>query len=216
MPLQSTESMWYVQTQVQLIAKKFKCICSNISAPPLPQRHIQAHRNRLRVNLNWTAEAKVLVVIMYYIILGVVVLTIFTVYTSDVEDFAEAALKYFNCERSGPGNATICQSELEHVQRFVDVIPTTIAFVLLGFYPIFNLVYTVNIKELRSELACMERKVQVAPPYSRPGSRENRVGGNIQSVTPYPTSYIWNGVPHRTSSFSYERPTTFSPHPPDT
>lgn len=172
------------------------------------------------MNLNWTAEAKVLVVIVYYMILGVVVLTIFTNSITDLGDLTTATREYFRCEGPGTGNATACESERKEVERMVNIVPTTIAFVLLGLYPVFNLVYTVNVKELKTQLACMERKVEMPPPVpgNRPRSRESRMTGNIQSATPYPVSYLRNGEPQRTSSFSsvYARPSTFTPHPPPT
>lgn len=173
------------------------------------QKHVQARRNKLRVNLDWTAEAKVLIIITYHLILGVAVLTIFTKSIIDVSGYTTAALDYFGCERNG--NGTTCPRS--DIEGQVNPIPTTIAFVLLGLYPTFNLVYTINIKELRGRLMCMERKV-LTP-------LDNR--GNIQSIYGRPPSVMKppsilrpptsnGGVNHKTSSFSYGRPSTFRPH----
>jgi hypothetical protein len=153
-------------------------------------------------------------------ILGVAVLSIFTNFSTGLEGFTSAALNYFRCEAPGTGNTTTCQDELDKVEDLVDIVPTTIGFVVLGFYPTFNLVYAINFKDLRDRLACMERQVEAAPHSNRPRSRENRVtAGNIQSAAPYAAMYVGrNGEPHQTSSFGaeYKRPSTFAPQPPTT
>ena len=170
------------------------------------QKHVQARRNKLRVNLNWTTEAKVLLIIMYHLILGVAVLTIFIRSILDVATDKMAELEYFRCESQGAPSNNIC--DRNSVKG--DLISTTIAFILLGLYPAFNLIYTINIKELRG-LLCMERKVlQVAP-------LDNR--GNIQSIYGRPMGHSSilrpptsnGGANHVTSSFSYGRPSTFRP-----
>lgn len=183
---------------------------------------MQARRNRLRVNLNWTAEAKVLVIITYHLILGVAVLTIFTNSILEVAGYTTSAFEYFRCENNGVSSngTSMCTRERSDVEGQVNPIPTTIAFVLLGLYPMINLVYTINVKELRAHgmLVCMERKVlQVAP-------LDNR--GNIQSIYGRPPSAMrppsvlrppnsngggGGGGNHVTSSFSYGRPSTFRP-----
>ena len=188
-----------------------------------PQRHIQARRNQLRVNLNWTAEAKVLSILTYYLILGAVVLTILTNSLTSVQQFFDEAVKYFGCQAKGieddefdmgsanstleSGNFTCDRTGIDGV---ISPIPTMIAFILLGLYPTVNLLYIVNLRELRKRLTCREERREVVRPDS------NR--GNIQSVHYRPVMANAGGNNyHQTSSLSeraYERPSTFRPLPP--
>ncbi len=138
------------------------------------------------MNLNWTTEAKVLLILGYYLILGAVVLTILTNSLNSVTEFRRELEKYFKCESFPKGNNT-CDSH--NIESLVNPIPTTIAFVVLGFYPVINLVFTINIKEIREKVCGEKRKVEVVSPANHyvPYMR-----GSIQSAQPplsiYPLS----------------------------
>lgn len=99
-------------------------------------------------------ETKVLIVLCYYIILGAAVLSIFTNVLIKVN--INAFIDYFSCERNGlpPPNSKIsnCEKEKNTIQESVDPIPSAVAIVILGFLPVVNLVYVVNLSELRSKI----------------------------------------------------------------
>lgn len=164
------------------------------------------------MNLNWTAEAKVLVILIYHLILGVVVLTILTNSLTNQSRFREEVGIYFECEKSGiieddPSyeNSTCSKMGFE---RLIEPIPTAIAFILLGLYPSVNLIFIVNIKELKKEFECRERRVEVA---RRSGENRNTMlRPGINSIINVAENYP---QPHRMSSFSsvYARPSTFRP-----
>lgn len=104
----------------------------------------------------WSSEIKVLIVLCYYIILGVVVLTTFTIAMTDLKTFYHEIMKYFACERqpqfgnnTNSTNSSTC--DLERVERLINPIPTTFSFILIGIYPAVNLVYAWNLKELREK-----------------------------------------------------------------
>ena len=128
-------------------------------------------------------EAKVLTILVYYVILGSVVLTILTNSLIALNGFYEASKEYFSCEASP--NFTYndmgqiqssCSGEREQLGNYSNPIATTLAFVLLGFYPAINLVYTINIRELKEALSCKaKRKVEAA-------HRSVHARGNIQST----------------------------------
>lgn len=184
------------------------------------QRHIQARRNQLRVNLDWTAEAKVILMLVYYMVLGTVVLTIFTKHLTGIDKLREAMDAYFNCEAGGLGrdsfdmassstNSSGC--DRGSVERLVHAAPSAIAFALLGVYPLINLVYIINLKELKEKFTFREkRQVEIA----------YRSRGKIQSSMFHPVHPGINGVNFQrqvTSSFcstDYTRPNTFKPLPP--
>lgn len=183
------------------------------------QRHIQARVHQLRVKLNWTAEAKVLTVLVYYILLGTVVLTILTNSLTDLGSFYREATNYFLCEQSGiPSNSNCSRSKLEGL---VNPITTAVAFVLMGLYPAVSLVYVINIKDLK--MLTTKRKVEVA-------QRENHQRGNIQSIMVLRPGVVGGGGPgsggtmmnsslirggltpaRQDQSNLYLRPSTFNP-----
>lgn len=162
------------------------------------------------MNLNWTAEAKVLVILIYHLILGVVVLTILTNSLTNQSRFREEVGAYFECEKSGiiEDDPSYKACNTEGFESLIEPIPTAIAFILLGLYPSVNLIFIVNIKELKKEFECRERRVEVA---RRSGENRNTMlRPGINSIINVAENYQ---QPHRMSSFSsvYARPSTFRP-----
>ena len=115
------------------------------------QQHFLAKIHKIRINLNWALEVKLLVVLGYYVILGAAVLTIFTYSLSTRSEFLSNLIEYLNCE--GKGLST-CTNERNKIEKSVYPIPTAIAFVILGFFPTVNLIFIVKIRELRNKLMC--------------------------------------------------------------
>ena len=98
------------------------------------------------------AERKILLVFLYYISLGAVALTSFTLATKYLSHNVAATLQYFDCEKSGR-NST-CDLV---VKQFPMV--TLTSYVLLGLFPTINLVFAVNIRELKSIFKKLRSKV---------------------------------------------------------
>lgn len=98
------------------------------------------------------AERKILVVFLYYITLGAVALTAFTLATKYLSQNITATLQYFDCERSGY-NST-CNLD---ITQFPSV--TVAAYVLLGLFPAINLVFALNIRDLKSVLKGLRSKI---------------------------------------------------------
>lgn len=142
------------------------------------QSHIQTWRNKLSTNSNWVAETKVLVILIYYLVLGVVVLTVLTNSLTKRVNFNEEADRYFACEASGiiqeddleTGSSTCKREGLE---KLVNPVPTAIAFALLGLYPAINLVYVINFKELKKELWCRAKKIEDSQNYRFKENKRN-------------------------------------------
>lgn len=96
-----------------------------------------------------TPEKKILIISCYYVLLGVVALTAFTQTLKDNEALTREYEKYFLCESKGidPDDTEACdRSDFEQYQT-----PglTASAYFLLGFFPVANLIYAVNVKELK-------------------------------------------------------------------
>lgn len=167
--------------------------------------------HQLRVRLDWTAEAKVFTVLIYYLVLGIMVITVLTFSLLNLQDFFEEANAYFVCESTGiPSNMTEGGSEnttsascnRENVEDLTDPIYTTVSFVVLGLYPLVYLVYTVNFRELKEKLACTtQREVQMS-------NKSSWHSNSAHQSTFYPQSINHS---YQGADGVYERPSTFTP-----
>ena len=162
-------------------------------------------------------------------------LTILTNSLTAAEEYFKVTEAYFTCKASGTIDAELDSLEDERIrtscdrenfEELVNPIPTAIAFILLGLYPTINLVYIINIRELRRKLMCKEeRKVQMMHISSNNRVRSTLyrpmvVGGSNTGIQAG-SAGRGNGNNNKnvvTSSFSnslmYVRPSTFKPLPP--
>ena len=128
------------------------------------QKHFLSKIHKIRVNLNWALELKVLIVLCYYVLLGTAVLTIFTKALIDLQNFLEKFFVLIDCESQGTpldSAESLCTQQRTDLQRFDNPYPTTIAIVILGLLPAVNLVYIVKFNELKNKLTCSQtRQVQ--------------------------------------------------------
>ena len=102
-----------------------------------------------------TAERKILISFSYYVLLAVVALTSFTIATRNSEPFAEQLSHYFVCEGKGndPNNPCDRNTFLQLAIPWLSVI----AFILIFLLPAINLVYVLNIKELKEKFTVMKK-----------------------------------------------------------
>lgn len=98
------------------------------------------------------AERKILIVFCYYVLLAVIALTAFTLSTKNFPKTIRLFAEYFNCERNGHNSSNPCsRSEFE---RLNNATLTSFSYILLGLFPIVNLIYAVNIQELKVYCRC--------------------------------------------------------------
>ena len=139
------------------------------------QKHFLSKIHKIRVNLNWALELKVLIVLGYYVMLGAAVLTIFTMALINLEDFYDKIVAVVICESRGipsGSSESICTTERQDLRRTNNPYPSTIAIVILGLLPAVNLVYVVKVKEVIDKLKCCQtRRVQYVPNESSRASR---------------------------------------------
>ena len=95
-----------------------------------------------------TAQKKLLIVFCYYVVLCVVALTSYTVTTKNTPIMVKSAKKHFFCEQSGHDpNEPCSRSEFEKLTNASGI---TLSYTLLmAVFPAVNLVYVVNIRELK-------------------------------------------------------------------
>ena len=95
-----------------------------------------------------TAQKKLLVVFCYYVMLSVVDLTTYTMIARNSPVLRESLQRYFFCEQSGRDSSKPCnRSEFENMTNASGI---TLSYILLlAVFPVVNLVYIVNIQELK-------------------------------------------------------------------
>ena len=96
-----------------------------------------------------TAERKILIAFCYYILLAAVALTSFTVELRNSELFVEELLNYFACE--GKGNDPNNPCDRNTFRQLAIPWLTVVSLVLIFLLPAVNLVYVLNIKELKEK-----------------------------------------------------------------
>ncbi len=96
-----------------------------------------------------TAEKKILIVFCYYILLGVIALMAFTLAVKDDEIVAHEYETYFLCESKGidPNNPEEC--DRSGFEQYLTPGLMACAYILIGIFPALNLIFVVNIKELK-------------------------------------------------------------------
>ncbi len=88
------------------------------------------------------AQAKITVVLFYYVILGASTLTTFTLASRNFPLFLDALLTYFVCEGTGTGEPCDRCGFME----YNNPVASTVSMVSLGLIPVINLVYVVRFR----------------------------------------------------------------------
>ena len=124
-----------------------------------------------------TAEKKVLIVFLYYVILGVVSLVSFGISARTGSMFSSALKSYFVCESTNAGN---CDDERAAAARNTFPGLTNASYILLALYPLVNLVYAFNFNELK-EIWNMQIKKKWFP--SAPHTVESSLDQKVQTTS---------------------------------
>ncbi len=91
------------------------------------------------------AQAKILMVLIYHVVLGASTLTAFTVASRNFPLFLDELLKYFICESAGTGEAC----DRSGFNKYNNTVASTISFVVLALAPVVNLVYVMKFLSMR-------------------------------------------------------------------
>ena len=94
-----------------------------------------------------TAEKKLLLVFVYYVLVGYVDIIGFTVTTSSLDVLLQYTQEHLLCEALRVDPDYVCPKRFEEVR--VSLALSLVAYVILGFYPIINLVFAINKSEIR-------------------------------------------------------------------
>ena len=98
-----------------------------------------------------TPEMKILIVLCYYVLSAVIALISFTLSTKNSEQFVSRLLDHFDCEMHGqdPENPMAC--DRNDFRQFSSPELAALVAALFSLFPVVNLVYVVNIKELKQK-----------------------------------------------------------------
>ena len=96
------------------------------------------------------AERKVVIIFLYYILVGTIVLVAFGLNSNDHHVYRQKLLTYFACESTTPGN---CDNAKSGALRYLNPEINDIAYILLALFPLVNLVYAFNYEELK-QICC--------------------------------------------------------------
>ena len=124
-----------------------------------------------------TAERKILLVFLYYITLGVFVLTSFTLATKNLNQNAHAVIEYFDCEKNGRNNACSIATQQNPVVILI-------AQVLLGLFPVINLVFAVNVQEIKACVKQLNKKLRKESRKAQMSTTEDRSENTADSNAP--------------------------------
>ena len=95
-----------------------------------------------------SGEVKVLLISCYYATFAVFIVTTFTITNvQQHEQFISDITDYFMCEATG----TVKECDLSFVDQTGDIF-TILSIILIGLFPIVNLIYVLNIRELKQKI----------------------------------------------------------------
>jgi len=98
-----------------------------------------------------TAERKILIVFCYYVLLGVIALTTFTLTTRNGTLAADAVADYWQCEITGVDPENPCDRLRDLFEALTYPGLTSVSYFLLGIFPAVNLIFVVNIAEIKQK-----------------------------------------------------------------
>ena len=89
-----------------------------------------------------TAETKIILVLCYYAVFGIVAMSYMSVEIGEQEDEITAITEYFICEAVGSGHGAECdRSGFDHFGYHGLIV---LVYWLLGLIPVINLVFVIN------------------------------------------------------------------------
>ena len=116
-------------------------------------------------------EVRVLIILCYFILLGVSALTTFSVSSQNIQHFTRELISYLLCESTGTTNGKLCDRMA--FEQLSNPVPTALSFLLLGLYPVVNLIYVVYIQELKQKGKKLTHKLSRHSTYFNSSKKEN-------------------------------------------
>ena len=96
-----------------------------------------------------TSERKILIVLCYYILLSVVALTGVTIPLRNAQLLTVALIEYWQCEAAGVD--PLCNRPRTSFEEQTNPGIITVSYMLLWIFPAVNLIFAVNVSELKQK-----------------------------------------------------------------
>ena len=93
-----------------------------------------------------------------------VALTGFTFSIRNARQFADALAEYWQCEIAGVSPENSC--DRESFEQFTSPGLTAVSFILMGIFPAVNLIFAVNIREIKQKFKTWRGQAAIFCPYS--------------------------------------------------
>ena len=97
-----------------------------------------------------TAERKILIVFVYYILLAVFAVLGFSLATRDAKRVTSGVIRYFECERKGVDPDNPCDTS--GYENITNMYISLLSYILIGMYPLINFIYVIDVRELKQHL----------------------------------------------------------------
>lgn len=94
------------------------------------------------------AKIKLLIVFVYFFITSIFSLVAYTAVAKQSNDFRTKLALYFRCEALGVQPNGVCDKEFGRIGGEILV---AMIYIFLGLYPTVNLVYIVNVQEVKKK-----------------------------------------------------------------
>ena len=103
-----------------------------------------------------TAQRKLLIILCYYVLLAMVALTGVSIPLRNAEQLTNVLTEYWQCEAAGIDPENPCNRASVEQQSNPALI--TISYVLLWIFPAVNLIFAINIREIRQKFKTWSSK----------------------------------------------------------
>ena len=127
-----------------------------------------------------TPETKILIVLCYYFLFGVVSLSYFSIESANREDYLLAIQRYFICEAAGSGTECDRSGFDNFGYRWVG----SLVFLMLGLIPAVNLTFVINwtvAKELCKNL-WMKYFQKISSSQAKVATQEQTTSDTVEAV----------------------------------
>jgi hypothetical protein len=126
-----------------------------------------------------TPERKILITLCYYVLVSVVALSRFSIIVRNAEAFEERLIDYFACEAGGKNPDCTRNDFRQHSYPKL----TAISLALLGIFPAVNLIYAINVGELKEKCCCHhQHQTERARNISTSPSKLPQISEDLKSV----------------------------------
>jgi hypothetical protein len=139
-----SEILWYYST----VLPSNILLCTGAVCFVIMFWIVRKHQGLFRYNKKYISgiEMKLLVVLFYFIIFGVVSLVHYSIADAQQDEFINGLNVYFDCQSTGLVNGTNDCDPYGHYQRLDNPYFKSIAYIMMGLVPIVNFVFVVQWK----------------------------------------------------------------------